>query len=268
MRKNRYHTNVERVLRSLHSTKMDCLNAKFRRNLVSTGHPFKEQSKNSPRKEFMEMGKSGGPRKTTARDDTTMKRIVTRSPTSSCKKLRAHLLKKGIDVSISTVSRRFEQRIWIKPVKKPKLKRLEFARKHLHWTVDDSGKVLFSDESSTFQQFVVRHKHVRRPVGERFDQKYTRWYGVPWAKMEQLNCIFWHLARPWMEPNTWKYCKISSYCIWQSTTPLFLCRTVLCATDPKLWRNFWGRITWQRWIGLAIVQIWTPLKIRGLKWKI
>ena len=53
-----------------------------------------------------------------------------------------------------------------------KKKRLAFAKKHLHWTADDWGKVLFSDES-TFQQFVVRHKHVRRPVGKRFDKKYT-----------------------------------------------------------------------------------------------
>ena len=37
---------------------------------------------------------------------------------------------------------------------------------------DNWGKILFSDES-TFPQFVVRHNHVRRPVGKRFDQKYT-----------------------------------------------------------------------------------------------
>ena len=53
-----------------------------------------------------------------------------------------------------------------------KKKRLAFAKMHLHWTADDWGKVLFSDES-TFQQFVVRHKHVRRPVGKQFDEKYT-----------------------------------------------------------------------------------------------
>ena len=101
MRKNRYHTDVECAqIVTLH---------KFRRNLVSTGHPFKEQSKNSPRKEFKEIGKNGRPRKTTARDDTTMKRIVVRSPTSYCKKLRAHHLKIGTDVSISTVSRRLSE---------------------------------------------------------------------------------------------------------------------------------------------------------------
>ena len=129
----------------------------------------------------MEIGKNGRQRKTTARDDTTMRRIVARSPTSSSKKLRAHLLKQGTDVSISTVSRRLSEEFGLKScksAKKPKLtpimkkKRLEFARKHLRWTADDWGKVLFSDES-TFQQFVVRHKHVPRPVGKKFDQKYT-----------------------------------------------------------------------------------------------
>ena len=31
---------------------------------------------------------------------------------------------------------------------------------------------MFSDES-TFQQFVVQKRHVRRPTGKRFEEKYT-----------------------------------------------------------------------------------------------
>ena len=125
--------------------------------------------------------KSGWPRKTTAQDDNTIKRIGPRSPTSSCKKVHANLLKKGTDVSVNTISRRLSKEFGLKsgkPENKSKLtpltkrKRLEFSRNHLHWTFDDGGKVLLSDES-TFQQLVVRHKHVRRPVGKRFDQKYT-----------------------------------------------------------------------------------------------
>ena len=93
----------------------------------------------------------------------------------------ANLLRKGTDVSISTASRRLSREFGLKsckPAKKPKLtpmmkkKRLAFAKKHLYWTADYWGKVLFSDES-TFQQFVVLHKHVRRPVEKRFDEKYT-----------------------------------------------------------------------------------------------
>ena len=88
---------------------------------------------------------------------------MARSPTSSCNKVRANLLRKGTDVSISTVSRRLSKEFGLKsckPTKKTKLtpimkkKRLAFAKKHLHWTADDWGKVLFNDES-TFQQFVV-----------------------------------------------------------------------------------------------------------------
>ena len=161
---------------------MDCLNAKFLSNLISTGHLFNGQSKNLPQKGFLAIEKKGGrPRKTTARDDIAMKRFVARSPTSSCKKVRANLLRKGTDVCISTVFRRLSKKFGLKsckPAKKPKLtpkmkkKKQAFAKKLLHWTADDWGRVLFSDES-TFQQFVVQHKHVCRPVGKRFDEKYT-----------------------------------------------------------------------------------------------
>ena len=63
-----------------------------------------------------------------------------RSPTSSCKKVRANLLKKGTDVSVSTISRRLSKEFGLKsgnPAKKTKLtplmkrKRLEFTRDHL-----------------------------------------------------------------------------------------------------------------------------------------
>ena len=76
MNKNRYHTDVERAqIVALH--KIGLLNAKFRSKLVSTSHPFKDQLK-----KFISEGiygnqkKSGRPRKTTARDDNTIKRIV------------------------------------------------------------------------------------------------------------------------------------------------------------------------------------------------
>ena len=40
-----------------------------------------------------------------------------------------------------------------------KKKILSFANKHLHWTVEKWGTVLFFDES-TVQQFVVWKKHI------------------------------------------------------------------------------------------------------------
>ena len=68
--------------------------------------------------------KSGRPRKTTARDDIAMKRIVAHSPTSSCKKVRANLLRKGTDVTKSTVFRRLSEEFGLKsckPAKKNKV---------------------------------------------------------------------------------------------------------------------------------------------------
>ena len=62
----------------------------------------------------MEIGKSARPRKTTVRDDNTTKRIVARSFTSFCKKVRANLFKKCTDVSVSTNFRRLSKEIWIK----------------------------------------------------------------------------------------------------------------------------------------------------------
>ena len=53
-----------------------------------------------------------------------------------------------------------------------KNKRLKFAKDHRHWATEDWSKVLFSDESS-IQQFVVRKYNVRRPIGKRFNPKYT-----------------------------------------------------------------------------------------------
>ena len=53
-----------------------------------------------------------------------------------------------------------------------KAKRLAFAKEHHDWTIQQWSKVLFSDES-TFQQFVVRKRHVRGTPGMRYDEKNT-----------------------------------------------------------------------------------------------
>ena len=181
MPKNRYHTAVEHAqIVTLHQHGLSP-------RQISKDLGISRTSVQRAIKKFLLEGiyenrkKSGRPRKTSQRDHHTMKRIVARSPTSSCKKIRSNLLENGVDISLSTVSRRLSKEFGLKsrkPAKKPKLtprmmkKRFEFARNHIHWTVDDWGKVLFSDES-TFQQFVVCHKHVRRPVGKRFHPKYT-----------------------------------------------------------------------------------------------
>ena len=79
-----------------------------------------------------------------------------------------------------TISRRLSREFNLKlckPAPKPRLtpvmraKRLAFAKKHRDWTIQQWSKVLFSNES-TFQQFFVRKRHVRRPTGKRYDDKY------------------------------------------------------------------------------------------------
>ena len=104
-----------------------------------------------------------------------------RSPTSSMKKIKAELLRRGRKVGHMTVSRRLSKEFNLKsykPAKKPRLtptmkaKRLQFANNHQRWTAQEWQNVLFSDES-TFQQFAVRKSYVRRPPGKRFDDRYT-----------------------------------------------------------------------------------------------
>ena len=127
---------------------------------------------------YTDKKRTGRPRVTTAREDNVMRRIVVRSPTSSMKKIRAELLRRGRRISHMTVSRRLSKEFNLKsykPAKKPRLtaamkaKRLQFANNHQHWTAEQWGKVLFFGESN-FQQFVVRKRHVRKEARKRFER--------------------------------------------------------------------------------------------------
>ena len=103
------------------------------------------------------------------------------SPLVSLIKVRANLLKNGTDIIISAVSHRLSKKFvlkYYKPAAKPRLtsalkkKKLSFANKYLHWTVEKWETVLFSDES-TVEQFAVWKKHAQRPKCQRFNAKYT-----------------------------------------------------------------------------------------------
>ena len=130
---------------------------------------------------YTDKKRTGRPRVTTAREDNVMRRIVVRSPTISIKKIRAELLRRGCQINHMIAFRRLSKEFNLKsykPAKKPRLtapmkaKRLQFSSNHQHWTAGKWGKVFFSDKS-TFQQFVVQKRHVRRPTGKRFDERYT-----------------------------------------------------------------------------------------------
>ena len=117
---------------------------------------------------YKDKKRSGRPRNTTSR---VIRRIVVKSPTASCKKIRSALLQKGTYIHRTTVSRRLVHDFKLKahkPAKKT-AKHLAFAA---HWDDDRWDNVLFSDES-TIQQFAQRKRHVRRPVGARYDDRYT-----------------------------------------------------------------------------------------------
>ena len=96
--------------------------------------------------------RSGRPRKTTARDDRPIRRVAVHSPRSSSKKMRSALLAHGTDVSCKTVKRRLTKDFGLKafkPAKKPrltpamKLKRLNFAKKHINWSREQWSRVIF-----------------------------------------------------------------------------------------------------------------------------
>ena len=54
-------------------------------------------------------------------------------------------------------------------------KRMAFAKAHEHWTVEDWGKVMFSDESHFKILRDSGNRKYRRPVGSnRYDARYTR----------------------------------------------------------------------------------------------
>jgi Mn-dependent DtxR family transcriptional regulator len=126
--------------------------------------------------------RSGQPKKLDDRMLHKIRRLATINPFISSAEIVSDLRTSGLR---TPCARRIRQVLHTtlklpsrRPAKKPlltpgqKQKRLEFCRQYEHWTVEEWSKVLWSDES-TFEQFGVRKRHVRRPVGKRFDPRYT-----------------------------------------------------------------------------------------------
>lgn len=139
------------------------------------------------------MPKSGRPRKTTFWMDRRIKRISQRDPWLSGPRIIAEIPE--LEVSARTVERRLvEAKLYSRrPAKKPSVSernrhaRLEFAQQHLNWTVQDWGKVLFSDESRYKIFNSDGMKRVRRPVNMRFHPKYV----TPTIKHGQGSVFVW-----------------------------------------------------------------------------
>lgn len=135
---------------------------------------FRETGQNINRK------RSGRPRKTNQRIDNKIYAISKADRFKSASTIRAEI-NEDLDSKISrqTVSRRLIEKGMIGrvAVKKPllrsanKKKRLEFAKSHVDWTIDQWKSVLWTDESK-FELFGShRRQFVRRKVNERFKKE-------------------------------------------------------------------------------------------------
>ena len=117
-------------------------------------------------------------RVTSHRTDKMMKRIVVSDPTASSSFVASEL---PSQVSSRTVRRRLQLDFNLRsyrPAAKPNLSkkniadRLAFAKRYLHWTAQEWHDVMFSDET-IIKQFYSFSTNVRRPVGQRYNPRYT-----------------------------------------------------------------------------------------------
>jgi len=125
--------------------------------------------------------RSGRPRKTSKRVDLVIKRKSIANVKKTAAEIARELQDENLaDVSRSTVTRRLHDvglfgRIGIKkPLisRKNKQARLQFAKDHQNWTIEDWKKVAFSDESKFNLFGSDGRQHVRRPIGSRNDVRY------------------------------------------------------------------------------------------------
>lgn len=124
--------------------------------------------------------RSGRPRSTSLATDRVIRRIAVADPTASSSFIAAQLPEET-PVSCRTVRRRLQKDFGLRayrPACTPRLSpknvrdRLAFAKRYRHWTTAQWSQVMFSDES-LIKQFYSFSNHVRRPVRQRFNARYT-----------------------------------------------------------------------------------------------
>lgn len=138
----------------------------------------------------------GRPKKTSIKDDKLLERLCRLDPRKNAVMLRKEIRENyNIDLSLSSVKRRLNtaKLYGRRPSKKPlislksRLARVEFAKKHLKWTVQDWSKVLWSDESKFMMFGNDAPQFVRRPPCQRFHPKYQ----LPTVKHGGGNIMVW-----------------------------------------------------------------------------
>jgi len=127
---------------------------------------------------FTDSPRSGRPRSTTRREDRAIKLASIRESKKTAVEIKTEMEEFGVTVCTTTVRSRLRGfgLFGRKPAKKPfvsyknRKDRIKFAKDHLCWSVEDWGKVLFSDESK-FLMMDNKVQYFRRRVGERFEKK-------------------------------------------------------------------------------------------------
>lgn len=128
----------------------------------------------SLRNDGSKRGNCGRRRITNARDDRKLGRIVKNRRFANCAEISQEWNESGVQVSRSTTFRRLQKMGYNSrvPVTKPLLsrrqrqKRLQWAREHQNWDVEQWSKILFSDESRFCISFGNQGNRVWRRSGE------------------------------------------------------------------------------------------------------
>lgn len=126
--------------------------------------------------------RSGRPPKTSDRTDNRIHRIAKTDPFVTSTEIQ-RLMSPVLDsITTKTIRNRLCKKFKLPartPRRKPfisakaRVKRLEWCKAHVNWTIDQWKKVTFSDES-TFLQFHQQHQYVRRPSGSNsIHERYT-----------------------------------------------------------------------------------------------
>jgi hypothetical protein len=181
----------ERVLEAFHNGE---LQAEISRRFVIPRYTVCRILQNSKEREHLDdILKTGRPRKSSLTTDRLIKRISQNDPWKSAPHIKSEI--ENFNLSTRSVQRRlveaklFGRRPARKPLisKKNKTARLELATEHVGWNREDWQKILFSDETKYDLFKSDGTRWVRRPMNERFNEKYI----APTVKHGGGNVMLW-----------------------------------------------------------------------------